>query len=639
MLFLKCCNWSIESAIRLSLASSKLKDQIFRITIITLLGLAAATFMVSGYTLYALYLSILLITFSLLLALFNKVTLASLNLVYSMLLIIFLLAIVGDGIRDEVLIALPAVIFLSVVLLGRNHFYIVNILGVICLAVLEKYRPLLFSTIDITSQYDSVFFIILIMSLVGGYVAIFRNELLKMIAPKDRKLFAEPSINIALSQASSNTDPSNILTPIELVDSIQALVANSTQSNYALMTVQLRCLMTEYDAVEDDAYHYFSTSLQQAIPKQFRTRLTLLRATQHEFVIVGHGELDTAVIFNLADKLKALSSSYLQQDTDFFVYPMVIGIAIGVNDKDSSHVLYEQSRQAMKMAIDEKISPWFVYSALSAKHFTKNAYCIYQALIQDKIQVYYQPKISLSSNNVIGYEALIRWAGDDQTYFSPSTIIAEAERFDFINELGDFVIKSVLSHITAFKHLCSAEMVVAINVSAKQLAEGDFDKKLLTLLKQFSVPARCIEIELTETVLVEDLPHIRQQLASLNCAGVNILIDDFGTGYSNLKYLTLFSASTIKIDRSFVAAITSSKQDALLLKAMVQLAKTLNFNVVAEGIEDENTLAIVRKLGCDSAQGFFWSKAIPFAQLVDFWQSANQCESEGFSHCINNIVK
>ncbi|MDB2331502.1 GGDEF domain-containing phosphodiesterase, partial [Alteromonas sp.] len=228
-----------------------------------------------------------------------------------------------------------------------------------------------------------------------------------------------------------------------------------------------------------------------------------------------------------------------------------------------------------------------------------------------QFEMYYQPIVNLNDGSTPALEALIRWPQDDGSFISPDNFIPIAESSGLIVEIGQWVINEVCKFGANMQKKGYTNLRIAINISAVQFRDNSLVTVVTDALEYHDIPASMLELELTESLFINDKDGIAQQINQLRELGIAIAIDDFGTGYSNLNYLRSFNATTLKIDRSFIGALGKDKYDKPLIAAIVNMAKSLGLRTVAEGIEDEAALATLMELGCEFGQGYYWSKPVP----------------------------
>jgi EAL domain-containing protein (putative c-di-GMP-specific phosphodiesterase class I) len=242
-----------------------------------------------------------------------------------------------------------------------------------------------------------------------------------------------------------------------------------------------------------------------------------------------------------------------------------------------------------------------------------------RSLERDEFQVHYQPKVDLRDGRIVGAEALLRWHHPSLGAVPPGRFVPVAERSGFIVELGAWVVQEACRQAAAWQDLLDADFHVAVNLSPVQFRRGDIEHLLLNALQAHGLPAHRLEVELTESMLLEDSRGLHGTLARLRTMGIGFAIDDFGTGYSNLAYLKRFEVGRLKIDQSFVRRLTHDVQDQAIVGAIIQMASRLGLTTIAEGVEDVPTLDLLRTLGCDEGQGFHWSPALPAHTFAQRW--------------------
>ncbi len=238
-----------------------------------------------------------------------------------------------------------------------------------------------------------------------------------------------------------------------------------------------------------------------------------------------------------------------------------------------------------------------------------------RALAQSEFELHYQPQICLRSGGVVGAEALIRWRDPDRGLVPPGVFIGAAERTGLIVDIGSWVIEQACADAARWQALGARGIRLSVNVSAIQTRREDFCTILTGALARHGIAANQLDLELTESVFMEDSPQMRAMLESLKRTGVQLSIDDFGTGYSSLAYLRWLAVNRLKIDRTFVGGLREGAETSAIIQAVIGLAHAMRLAVVAEGVEDEQTLRQLQEMGCDEAQGFFFDPALPAPQF------------------------
>jgi EAL domain-containing protein (putative c-di-GMP-specific phosphodiesterase class I) len=243
------------------------------------------------------------------------------------------------------------------------------------------------------------------------------------------------------------------------------------------------------------------------------------------------------------------------------------------------------------------------------------------AIKQRQLELHYQPKVDSRRQLICGVEALLRWTHPVRGPVSPAVFIPLAERFDLINSIGDWVIESACRQQGAWAR-AGAPMRIAINVSAQQLGQADFADRILSAMERHDVDPSRLLLEVTESAAMQDLAATTRTFDALGDVGVYLSIDDFGTGYSSLAYLRQLPARQLKIDRSFVNDLETSKDARALVDGIVRLSHALGLRVVAEGVETTGQRDILVALGCDELQGFLFARPMSAAKLYEWMSGA-----------------
>jgi EAL domain-containing protein (putative c-di-GMP-specific phosphodiesterase class I) len=233
------------------------------------------------------------------------------------------------------------------------------------------------------------------------------------------------------------------------------------------------------------------------------------------------------------------------------------------------------------------------------------------AIADDRVIPYYQPKLDLQSGTVDGFEALLRWRTPRGRIGQPAAIEAAFEEMEVAAALSDRMIDRVITDMRGWLDRGIAFKHVAVNASAAEFRRDNFAERVLDRLARAEIPTRCFQIEVTETVFLgRGAEYVHRALALLNTQGIKIALDDFGTGYASLRHLKKFPVDIIKIDRSFVREMEVDPGDEAIVRAVINLGKSLGIHVVAEGIESQAQSERLVRLGCDFGQGFLFSKAV-----------------------------
>ena len=270
----------------------------------------------------------------------------------------------------------------------------------------------------------------------------------------------------------------------------------------------------------------------------------------------------------------------------------------------------------------ESLKVQYYTPALEAKqrHRLHIQQAIRGATERGEMSLAFQPKLSLADHKILGAEALLRWQHPEFGFISPGEFIPLAEASGDILCIGDWVLDEAMRYISTWRAqgLLNDDFHIAVNVAARQLSRKDFAQQLLARLEQQQIPERFLALEVTESGLVSDMNHARQQLAQLADMNIAVAIDDFGTGQSSLAYIKTLPFSTLKIDRAFVMDLETSAIDRQLAHTITQLAHSVGCDVVAEGIETSAQAAYLSSIGCEAAQGYFYARPLPAEAFVSW---------------------
>lgn len=241
-----------------------------------------------------------------------------------------------------------------------------------------------------------------------------------------------------------------------------------------------------------------------------------------------------------------------------------------------------------------------------------------KAIKNDFLEVYYQPKINLKDERLIGIEALLRWNDDELRTISPIKFIPIAEETGIIIELGRYVLKKVCMQIKTWEANRVNYINVAVNVSAKQFKDSSLPEYIANILKEYELPPSVLELEITESAIIENIKYADKMLNEFIKKDIKIAIDDFGTGYSSYNQLSDLSLNTLKIDKSFIDFINCDLRKDLIVKNIIDLAHILDMKVVAEGVEQEHQMKTLKDYGCDIIQGYYYSKPLSVQNFEEY---------------------
>lgn len=389
----------------------------------------------------------------------------------------------------------------------------------------------------------------------------------------------------------------------------------------ALLFIDLDGFKKINDSLGHDAGDMLLQEISIRLKKYMRESDMVCRLGGDEFTIIIEGYTQISDIIIVVNKiLKELSAPIHIGERHIYVTAS-IGISLYPDDGEDIQNLVKNADTAMYAAKDRGKNCYEFYdyemNRRTLERLTLEG-CIHRAYDNKQFEVYYQPKIDLLNGTVCGAEALIRWNHLQAGFIPPSQFIPLAEETGMIIPIGEWVMRQVCADISKWHKLGLAPLCVSINLSIRQFRDPNLIKIIDTIIRQAGIDPQYIDMEITESMLMEDVQSNIAMMTQLKEVGVSISIDDFGTGYSSLKYLKQFPIDTLKIDKSFIDEIPHSASDAAIVKTIIELAKNLNMDIVAEGIETLEQAEFLIRNGCPKGQGFYYSKAVNIQEFCDF---------------------
>ena len=376
-----------------------------------------------------------------------------------------------------------------------------------------------------------------------------------------------------------------------------------------------------FKRINDSLGHQTGDKLLSALARRLRNSLgakgTLARFASNEFAILLDG-CDQEAGLRVAHQVLQTLDKPLFVDNQLISITGSVGLAIAPEHGDDPQTLMKHAGLALhKAKANGKHQVQLFTEALNAeanyKLFVENN--LRRALTQNELEVFYQPKLCLKSGQLLGMEALLRWQHPEKGMIRPDQFIGVAEETGLIIPIGKWVVRQACRMSKQISAIGLGQLQVAINLSPKQFSDPDLVGSIAAILHEEQLDPRLLELELTESLLLEATDDTRHQLGRLKSLGLTLAMDDFGTGYSSLSYLKKFPIDVIKIDRSFIKDIPDNQDDMEITSAVIAMAHNLKLQVVAEGVETAAQLAFLRRNRCDIGQGYLFDKPIPSHDL------------------------
>jgi diguanylate cyclase (GGDEF)-like protein/PAS domain S-box-containing protein len=360
-----------------------------------------------------------------------------------------------------------------------------------------------------------------------------------------------------------------------------------------------------------------ATRLKQSV----RAEDTVARLGGDEFTVILEDIGSARFVGKVAEKvLQAISEPYLLEQLEVNISPSV-GISLYPSDGKTLDHLVKNADAAMYHAKSLGKNNFQFYSAdmnAQANQRLEMESALRKAAENDEFYLHFQPQIDLETGRIVGAEALLRWNSEAFGNVSPAVFVPILEETGLISVVGEYVLRQACLAYLQIKHEVSEDFVVAVNLSGRQFKGGQLANFVEQLLKQLNMPAKNLELEITESMLMDDTQLAIKTLRELSDLGIMLAVDDFGTGYSSLAYLKQFPLNVLKIDRSFVSDVTVDDDDAAIVDAILAISRRLKLDVVAEGIETVDQLSFLQSHGCQRGQGFHFSRPLDLEHLIDF---------------------
>ncbi|MHB1208848.1 MAG: putative bifunctional diguanylate cyclase/phosphodiesterase [Acidimicrobiales bacterium] len=389
--------------------------------------------------------------------------------------------------------------------------------------------------------------------------------------------------------------------------------------------------LVDFKDVNDTQGHLVGDQLLIAIARRLgavtRASDTLCRFGGDEFVYLAEG-LDTR------EEIEELGARVLRQ----FIEPFAIGeflleqhasIGIVICDQENDHDVdyIRDADAAMYMAKKQRAGSYVVFTPDMRERAVSDFSLVQDlrnALSQGNLSMHYQPIVDLRTVEIVGFEALMRWHHPQRGWVSPDVFIPLAEKSDLIFDLGRFALREAMATASTWAHIAtsSRQLFVAVNLSARQFHDANTLDLIQSILEEYVFEPGHLVVEVTEHTALLDTTETVKVIARLASMGVDLALDDFGTGYSSLSHLTMLRPAYIKVDRSFISPAVPSSQNDTLLEAIVSLGHKLSISLLAEGVETRDQFQRLRALGCEFAQGYVVSPALPASELAQLFERA-----------------
>ncbi|KRA07521.1 bifunctional diguanylate cyclase/phosphodiesterase [Acidovorax sp. Root568] len=392
--------------------------------------------------------------------------------------------------------------------------------------------------------------------------------------------------------------------------------ARQSDTGFAILFLD----MDRFKIINDSLGHPFGDRVLQLVAERLQTCLRqtdmLCRLGGDEFVIYLHGG-DASVAESVARRILDDMLKPFMLDSMGFSIQCSIGIALYPQDGATLDDLIKQSDTAMYRVKERgRGSYGFYQPQMNANLLARMQmeHAMRQALGLQRMAVHYQPQVNMATGRITGAEALLRWTDAEFGAVSPAVFIPLAEESGYIVTLGAWVMEQAVREAALWMH-SGTPIMISVNVSALEFRQPDFVDRITRLLAVHQLPPTLLELELTETILLQDAQEMEQRLRVLADLGIGLAIDDFGTGYSSLAYLKKLPIHKLKIDQSFVRGLPDDDGDRAIVSAIISMGRAMHIEVVAEGVETETQQAVLQQMQCEHYQGFLCAPGLPADQF------------------------
>ncbi len=434
------------------------------------------------------------------------------------------------------------------------------------------------------------------------------------------KVVAERKVKL-LAYRDSLTDLPNRLLFADRLE--QALVrAERHRESVALMLIDIDDFKLVNDSFGHDAGDKLIRAVGQMLQKSLRRADTVARLGGDEFAVIVEGINGAEDAIAIADNLTTMLEHNVKLDDQETFTSASVGIAVFPDDGKDARTLLKNADTAMFRAKEKGRHCFQFYKpemSVTAMERLDLENSMRKALDNGELVIHYQPTVDLHKNDVDGVEALVRWQHPDKGVINPNDFVPVAEDCGLILPIGEWMIETVCKQLRVWEDAGLENQNISINIAPRQFRDQDVVGLFREHLEANNIDASSITVEITESTLIENVGEVERVLNELHDMGMRLALDDFGTGFASLAYLKDFPVDIVKIDRSFIDGIPENEDDVTIVNAIAGLTRGLKLKLLAEGVENVRQLDMLKGLGCQLGQGFYWSKALPADQYEQFY--------------------
>lgn len=403
-------------------------------------------------------------------------------------------------------------------------------------------------------------------------------------------------------------------------------LAERNEKCISIMFMDLDDFKSVNDTMGHDGGDHLLKEVSNRLSKTIRKTDTLARFGGDEFVILLNNIDKHSDILNIADNIMGVfSRPFTIKGQEFFITSSC-GIAIYPMDGEDSKTLVKNADMAMYEAKNTGKNQYFLCSSYTQEEVeksTKLSNDLYRALERNELSIHYQPQVNLINKEISGVEALLRWNHPEYGMISPGVFIPLAEKNGLINNIGEWVLKTACNQNKSWQKRGFKHLQMAVNLSAVQFMNENIARDIERILLETKLDPKYLELEITESIAIKETDYVINVLNKLKKIGVSIAIDDFGTQYSSLSRLKILPIDRIKIDIEFIQGIEKNEKDQAITRVIINLAKSLGMDVIAEGVETAPQLKFLKEKVCDYVQGYYYYKPMPADEIEKILKKFN----------------
>ena len=436
------------------------------------------------------------------------------------------------------------------------------------------------------------------------------------------KVIAERKVSLLAYRDTLTGLPNRLL----FADRLEQAVMRSERSrtSMALMLVDIDDFKLVNDSFGHDAGDKLIKAVGELISKSLRRADTIARLGGDEFAVIIEGISSPEDAISIADNLTTILEHNVRLDDQETYTSASIGISVYPDDGRDARTLLKNADTAMFRAKENGRHCFQFYKpemSVNAMERLELENSLKAAFENDEFLIHYQPIIDIHKNEITGVEALLRWQHPDKGMIHPSDFVSVVEDCGLIVAMGEWLIYSACKQVRVWQDAGLTNQNVSINLSPRQFKEQDLVALFTQAVAEHDIDASSLSVEITERTLIDNVGEVEATLKKLRGMGMKVFLDDFGTGYASLAYLKEFPVDVVKIDREFIEGLPDNEEDSAIVEAIAGLTRGLKLTLLAEGVENERQLDVLKGLGCQFGQGYYWSKALPGNEYEQFYMN------------------